>query len=414
MIRTGTLIEEANNYIFNLFKDKLSHDYTYHNYQHTLETVEACKRIARGYELSEKELEILLLAAWFHDAGYIFQYENHEEKSKDIARAFLGEHKYPQDDLSRVLSCIDATSREYPPKDLLAQILCDADIVQIGEPTFFSKSELLKLEWENFDIRYCSEFEWAQTQLDFLSNASFHTQRAQRLYGEQLQENIREQRQKLVKIEKKKEKKNKEKKRSKAQPKRGIETMFRSLYRSHINLSSIADSKANMMINIHSLIISITLTLIGAKFSIFGTSFKQNQIIILPIICLLLTSLSSIIFAILSAKPKVTSKITSLEEIRKNEVSVLFFGNYSNLGIGDFEQEIRTLMKNEDDLYGNMIRDLYFLGKVLTKKYRLLRISYTAFMVGLIITIAVTFFVVVYLKQVDDYWGSLSNFNGFA
>lgn len=405
MIRTETLVEEANNYIFNLFKDSLSHDYTYHNYQHTLETVEACKRIARGYELSAKELEILLIAAWFHDSGYVYQYEDHEEKSKEIAKMFLDNHKYPEKDTDKVLECIEATKRESVTKDLLCQILRDADIVQIGEPTFFSKSELLKLEWENFNIRFCNDFEWAQTQLDFLSNASFHTQRAQRLYGEQLQENIQEQRQKLNKIEKKKEKKNKEKKKSKAQPKRGIETMFRSLYRSHINLSSIADSKANMMINIHSLIISITLTLIGAKFSIFGTSFKQNQIIILPIICLLLTSLSSIIFAILSAKPKVTKKITSLEQIRKNEASVLFFGNYSHLQMSDFEQEIRSLMKNEDDLYGNMIRDLYFLGKVLTKKYRLLRFSYTAFMIGLIITIAVTFFVVVYLKHVDDYWG---------
>ena len=163
--------------------------------------------------------------------------------------------------------------------------------------------------------------------------------------------------------------------------------MFRSLYKSHINFSAIADSKANMMINIHSLIISITLTLVSAKFSIFGSGLQQNQMIILPVICLLLTSLCSIIFAILSAKPKVTKAIASIEEFKANDASILFFGNYTRISISDFEEEVRTLMKEEDLLYGNMIKDLYYLGKVLRKKYRLLRMSYLVFMIGLIITV---------------------------
>jgi hypothetical protein len=313
----------------------------------------------------------------------------------------LEQRKCPKYKTQRILDCIDATKRGAKHTELIFKIIADADISSIGEKSFFDKSDLLKTEWEKFKIRFCSETEWAITQLEFLEAANFHTQEAQRIYGEQRLSNILEQRKRLQKLEKKKEKKKKEKTKTKAEPRRGIETMFRSIYMSHINLSSIADSKANMMISINSLIISITLTLVGAKLSLLGTSFKENQIVIYPIIALLLTSLGTIIFAILSAKPKVTHKIDHLEEIKKKNVSILFFGNYANIKLDEFEVQMRELMKSENELYGNMIRDLYFLGKVLAKKYTLIRISYIIFMVGLIATVLITVWVVVYLKKTD-------------
>jgi hypothetical protein len=400
----GTILDEASEFIFGLFKERLSHDYVYHNYQHTFETVAVAERLGKECQVPVHEMEILLLSAWFHDAGYINQYKGHEDLSIEIVKEFLQNRNYPRQYIQEVIDCIDATRRNSRPVKLIHQILCDADIIQIGEESFFLKSDLLKAEWENLNIRACDDLEWEKTQLDFLTSSHFHTHAAQRIYGLQHQKNIQEQRVKLHKLRKKSDKKKKEAKESKAQPKRGIETMFRNLYRGHIELSSIADSKANMMINIHSLIISITLTLVGAKFSIFGTSFKQNQIIIFPIIALLLTSLFSIIFAILSAKPKVTKKITSIPELKENNASILFFGNYTRVSITEFEEEIVSLMKDEDLLYGNMVKDLYYLGKVLRKKYRMLRISYTVFMFGLIFTVLITTFVVIYLKHADDYW----------
>ncbi|HEY8401895.1 MAG TPA: Pycsar system effector family protein [Cytophagaceae bacterium] len=395
------LVEDASRFIFRLFKEKLSKDFVYHNYQHTFETVEACKRLAKECELSEEEREILLLAAWFHDAGYSETYKGHEQKSKEIARAFLEKRGYAEEKIAYIEDCIEATKRNVVPTNLLCQLLCDADLSNLGDKSFFAKAELLRTEWENFNIRFCSEVEWAELQLDFLTGTVFHTECAQRIYGGQKEINIQEQRYRLRKLVKKQSKKSKSKFESKAQPKRGIETMFRSLYRNHINLSSIADSKANMMININALIISITLTVVGAKFSVFGTSFKESQIVIYPIIALLLTSLVSITFGILSAKPKVTAKIHNFDQILNEHSSILFFGNFTHIPIDRFEDAIKNLMKDEEQLYGNMIRDLYHLGKVLNKKYKLLSMSYMSFMLGLIVTVIVTVFVIVYLKKTD-------------
>jgi putative nucleotidyltransferase with HDIG domain len=399
MIQVKSLFEEINQYVFNLFKEKLSHQYVYHNYQHTLETAEGAEKLAKECGLEGEDLEVLMIAAWFHDTGYIHSYADHEEKSIEIARVFLEEKNYPVSKMNKVAKCIEATKREIIPSSLSEQILCDADIVNIGDKNFSSKADLLRDEWENFQIRSCNEIEWAETQLEFLSNATFHTAQAQKIYGEQLALNLQEQRQKLKKLQKKAEKKTEDKKKSKAQPKRGIETMFRSIYGSHIHLSSIADNKANMMIHINTIIISIMLTVVGAKFSFLGASFKANQRLIIPVISLLLTGLVSIVFAILSAKPKVTEKISSIEELKKKKVSILFFGNYSNLSMQDFENQMKELMKSQDLLYTNMIRDLYFLGIVLNKKYKLLRYSYTSFMIGLIATVALALFIILYLKE---------------
>jgi predicted metal-dependent HD superfamily phosphohydrolase len=393
------LIEDANEYIFELFKEKLSHKYVYHNYQHTLETVDVCQKLADELQVNEEAKEILLLAAWFHDSGYIHTYKGHEEKSVEIARNFLQERGYPSTKMEQVAHCIIVTNRSMPPANMMEEILCDADIASVGDKNFFSKADLLRTEWENFGIAACSEKKWAQTQLDFLSSVTFHTSQAQKLYGEQLALNLQEQGKVLKKLQKKENKKNKDINKNKAQPKRGIETMFRSIYHSHIQLSAIADNKANMMIHINTIIISIMLTLVGAKFSFLGTSFKENQRFIFPVISLLLTGLASVIFAILSAKPKVRGKISSLEELKMKKVSVLFFGNYSNLTIHEFESQMKELMKSQELLYGNMIRDLYFLGKVLNQKYKLLRYSYVAFMLGLIITVFLVILIIVHLKE---------------
>jgi predicted metal-dependent HD superfamily phosphohydrolase len=393
------LIEEANEYIFELFKEKLSHKYVYHNYQHTLETVDVCIKLASEFEINEEAKEILLLAAWFHDSGYIYSYKGHEEKSAVIAKEFLEQKNYPQSKLEQVINCILSTTRERGTTNLIEDILCDADIASVGDKNFFAKAELLRTEWENFGIASCNDKKWAQTQMDFLSSVTFHTAQAQKLFGEQLALNLQEQRAELKKLQKKENKKNKDINKNKAQPKRGIETMFRSIYHSHIHLSSIADNKANMMIHINTIIISIMLTVVGAKFSFLGTSFKENQRFIFPVISLLLTGLASIIFAILSAKPKVTEKISSIDEIKRKNVSVLFFGNYSNLTIQEFESQMKDLMKSQELLYGNMIRDLYYLGKVLTQKYKLLRYSYLAFMLGLIITVFLVILIIVHLKE---------------
>lgn len=396
MADTTKILGEVVPYVFNLLRDKLSPRYLYHNFYHTSEIVKSCKELGKLAGLSPDELEILELAAWFHDTGFINGYKNHEAESMRIAEDFLTEAGYDNEKTAKVLSCIKATSRSEKPTGRLEMLLCDADFSHTGDKEFGSKAALLKLEWENFGMSNCSEQEWDKNQLQFLTSVSYYTREAEDLYGAQRLLNIVAQKEK-VEANKQKAEKNKVKTKKPSVPKRGVETMFRSVYRNHINLSSIADNKANMMISINTIIISLMLTVVGAKFSFFGTSLKENPALIFPAITLIATSLGSVIFAIQSAKPKVTNRIEK-GDAKDDKHNLLFFGNFTHFSLPEFERSIMEVMKEDVLLYSNMISDLYYLGLVLQKKYRLLRYSYTFFMVGLIVTVLVFISILIYLK----------------
>lgn len=159
---------------------------------------------------------------------------------------------------------------------------------------------------------------------------------------------------------------------------RGIETMFRTSYRVNMDLSALADTKANIMITINGLMLSVLLGAISSK-------IDANPWLLYPTTVLLLACLISLVFAVLSARPRVQSDPVTLEDVRENAANILFFGNFANMERDDFLTGMKELMENSDSLYQNMILDIYGLGSVLRKKYRLLRFSYTVFMIGLII-----------------------------
>jgi predicted metal-dependent HD superfamily phosphohydrolase len=391
-------IRRAGDYVFNLLKKNLSRKLVYHNYKHTFETVKEAKSLGESHALSAKDMEALLLAAWFHDTGYIDTYTGHEEKSVEYATDYLQEQGYPEDRIALVNECIMATKHGAPSRGLLPDILVDADMSNVGKETFFSTAELLRVEWEMFLDKFYSNSEWAQFQLDFLLGMGYRTEHAIRKFAQQLGQNIQEQRNRLQKEEKKKQKKKDKKQETLAQPKRGIETMFRSTYRTHINLSAIADNKANMMISLNAIIMSIIITYLGAKTSMLGTEFARNPVLFVPVGTLLLTTLGSVIAAIMSAQPEVTSKSVDKKSLHSNRSSILFFGNFTKMALDDFQKGMKDIMREKDSLYSNMITDIYYLGDVLDRKYKLLRVSYTIFMIGLILTV-LSFIVAISLKS---------------
>lgn len=175
---------------------------------------------------------------------------------------------------------------------------------------------------------------------------------------------------------------------------RGIETMFRTTYRVHMDLSSLADTKANIMISINGLIISITIASISPK-------IDANPWLLLPTSILLLACLVSVVHAILAARPRVSSSLIDLESFKQRKGNLLFFGHYASLNEDEFVEGMKDLMADQEALYTNMIRDIYGLGSVLDKKFRLLQRAYTVFMWGL--SLGILGFIAVYVWVVMVY-----------
>lgn len=379
-MKNNTIVKDAAEYVFNLFKDKLPGDYVYHNYNHTAETVKACKKLSKSYNLTSRDYEVLLLAALFHDTGYITSYENHEEESVKFMKEYL-KGNYADEDIQEIESLIMSTKFRTVPDGSLQEILHDADYFSLGSKNFDHRADLLRIEWERILQKTYTEEEWANTQLQFLLETQFKTEEAVLKYNGQKEENILKQRSKIDKITSKAKKDGAGTKKP-VKDGRGIETLYRSVYAYHISLTSIADNKANMMISINTIIISIVITLFGTGFTFSSQNEFSSVRFVFPMAFLLLTSLLAVVFAILSARPNVTTK--EKYELSKKDSSILFFGNFAQLQLREFVDKIKTLKEQKDELYESMTVDIYYLGSVLIRKYNYLSWSYNIFMFGMV------------------------------
>jgi hypothetical protein len=93
------------------------------------------------------------------------------------------------------------------------------------------------------------------------------------------------------------------------------------------------------------------------------------------------------VFAVLATRPNVSSGKFTKEDIQEKKTNLLFFGNFHGMELSNFDWGMREMMKDADYLYGSLIKDIYFNGKVLARKYKLLRISYSIFMFGFVTAI---------------------------
>jgi len=160
---------------------------------------------------------------------------------------------------------------------------------------------------------------------------------------------------------------------------RGAQMMFKTALRNHIDLTSIADNKANIMLSVNALIITITISLLGSK-------IDTNEFLMLPAIMLMITSVVSIIYATLATRPIKTDGLTAREQIGKETTNLFFYGNFYKMPFEDYKEGIRTIVQDEQQLDDSITSDLYFLGKSLGAKFARLRICYNVFAIGLTLT----------------------------
>lgn len=163
-------------------------------------------------------------------------------------------------------------------------------------------------------------------------------------------------------------------------PTRGIETMFRLTSKNHMELSAMADNKANIMISINSIILSVMVSVLIRK-------LEEYPHMTIPAVLLTLVCLVTIVFAVLATRPNITKGKFERQDITNKETNLLFFGNFHKMRMEDYKWAMKEMLKDGDYLYSSMIKDIYFLGAVLGKKYRMLRMSYTIFMFGFVISI---------------------------
>lgn len=384
-----TLLSEVENYVTHLLGSQLKCEYVYHNLAHTQRIVEVVKELSEHSQLTENELENLMIAAWFHDTGFIKNVKNHEEESVQIATRFLNERNISTERIEQIAAIILATKLGHQPKSELEKIITDADCAHLALKNYDEFAILLRKEWELTGFKIMSDLEWNTQNIQFLMEQhQYFTTYALKNWTQAKSKNLskllkkqRELKENSLKFDKKNEaikiKKNKGN-----VPERGIETMFRVALRNHITLSDIADTKANILLSVNAIIISISFSTLIPKLD-----NPNNSFLIIPAVIFMLFTVASMILSIMATRPNVTQGKFTKEDVANKKVNLLFFGNFHQMKLEDFEWGISEMMEDRDYLYGSLTKDLYFLGLVLNRKYGLLRTTYTVFMIGIIVSV---------------------------
>lgn len=383
------ILLEAEKYVSTLLNDELKHHYMYHNLSHTQRVVAAAKEIIEGEKVVEDEANKIILAAWFHDTGYTNSNDNHEEESVAILKSFLKDKNVFENFTKAVSDLILATKMGNEPQNLSEKIIRDADCAHFKDKDYSEVSELLRNEWELSVGKHYNDIKWIEENISFFTkHHRYYTDYALENWQKGKDKNLAALFKKLSKQEKEKRKTETkavelELKKNKAKlPERGIETMFRVTLKNHITLSNIADTKANILLSVNAIIVSLALSNLLPKLD-----NPSNNHLIIPTIIFVSFTVASIVLSVLATRPNVTSGKFTKEDVKAKKVNLLFFGNFHKMSLVNFEWAMNEMMKDKDYLYGSMTKDLYFLGLVLDKKYKILRITYTVFMIGIIVSV---------------------------
>jgi predicted metal-dependent HD superfamily phosphohydrolase len=391
-------------HVTGLFTGSNSTNLVYHNLVHTRRVVDRTNEIAAHYNLIENDMLVLYVAAWFHDTGYLYvDPVHHEAKSAELMRDFMKSQTDNEDLIKNMEDCIMATKSPIQPSNLLQQILVDADTYNFGTKEFDTTNEQV---YKEYVIRYgfISRYEWDKQTLAMLQKHQYFTNYCKELLMEKKKKNIK----KIKKsIEEDKDDKLVEQNREFVKANnnlttKGIQTMLRLTSENHMRLSDMADGKANILISVNAIIISVILSILLRKLQV-------DTYLTIPTMIFLASSVCTIVVAILATRPKVSEGTFSEQDITSKKTNLLFFGNFYRTPLEDYEKAMSKMMVDSEYLYGSLVKDIHQLGVVLARKYRLIRWAYNIFMFGIIISV-IAFGIAVLLSSSSD--GIITNAQG--
>jgi predicted metal-dependent HD superfamily phosphohydrolase len=170
-----SLVQEAGNYITKLFAEKLPDSEEYHSIDHARYVSESAGLIGKKSGMSEDEINVVKLSAWFHDTGFIISPENNEKQSARIAGDFLTSNGIDDATIARVKDAILATCIPQQPTDMLSRVLCDADLMHLSEDNYFERIEKMRKEWVNHSGKKIGKRNFHTISVKFFKKHEYHT-----------------------------------------------------------------------------------------------------------------------------------------------------------------------------------------------------------------------------------------------
>lgn len=374
------IYKQTEEYVINLYEQMPNANLLYHNLGHTREVVERTNEIAAHYQVSETDMLILFVAAWFHDTGYLFTgAKGHEEESIRVMKNFMHLQDNDPELIDAIAGCIIATKAPRDPRNLLQEIICDADTYHLGTKEFKETNKKVLQECILVTGRDIDKKEWNEKTLEMLDAHRYYTAYCQNLLDEKKKSNMKKLKKKTMEMEED-IKDDLVIDEANSLTAKGIQTMLRLTSENHLKLSDMADHKANILISVNSIIISVILGVLLRK-------LQESPYLTIPSVIFLIVAVTTTVVAILATRPKLSSGTFNSQDVIDKKTNLLFFGNFHKATYDEYNVAMRKMMKDPDYLYGSLIKDIYNLGKVLGRKYQLIHLAYNIFMIGLVVSV---------------------------
>lgn len=184
-------IKEIQAIVGEKYKKEQPKEISYHGFHHVLAVLKSCNEHIDRLKINEKDAHLLRIAALLHDVGILSSYENHETQGIKFVTKELPKWGYGSKDIDKITEMIKSTKLPQEPKNLLEQILCDADLDYLGKNKFYEIGATLYKEFMAYNV-VKNEEEWDRLQIKFLERHTYHTDFARRYRQPEKQKRIYE------------------------------------------------------------------------------------------------------------------------------------------------------------------------------------------------------------------------------
>ena len=151
----------------------------------------------------------------------------------------------------------------------------------------------------------------------------------------------------------------------------------------HVQLSIMADSKANMLLTVATVVITLSVP------HLVDPKLRWGMLVLITF------SFLTIVLSTYAVMPKLPLmyKPGNKPNIKGPFFNLLFFGSFVRLSLDEFMESMEEVMNDPSQTYEAMAKEVYTLGVFLAhKKYRFIRLSYLAFIFGVFASVMVLIF----------------------
>ena len=188
-------LKTVDQYIREVFRDELPDGIKFHDANHTLHptkgVVAVANKIAISENISEHDRELLIAAAYFHDTGYIREYDKNEPIAARMAGRILKLIGYKPNEIEKIQKMILATDLDLEPKTHVEKILCDADLDNLGREDFFKLDGKLREGRRARGLDVSDDAKWYRGTLKIMKKHRYYTESQKKLREEGKRKNIK-------------------------------------------------------------------------------------------------------------------------------------------------------------------------------------------------------------------------------